>query len=188
MNEEKILVKSDFDSTACHKSALIWYAVLFFYGWVMGWSIGELNVGIGFLVGFLLGFFLGGLIHLIMYFATKNNEITLTNYKITGTYRRSLSLNIPIDSVSSVSKGRMGSLCITCAGNKYSILFVSNKEKFCAQLNELLNKRAHQSLNAIPNVNQQSNYDEIAKLKQLLDAGIITQEEFDVKKKQLLGL
>ena len=30
--------------------------------------------------------------------------------------------------------------------------------------------------------------DEILKFKQLLDAGIITQEEFDAKKKQLLGL
>ena len=29
--------------------------------------------------------------------------------------------------------------------------------------------------------------DEILKFKQLLDAGIITQEEFDAKKKQLLG-
>jgi len=33
-----------------------------------------------------------------------------------------------------------------------------------------------------------SNADEIKKFKELLDAGIITQEEFDAKKKQLLGL
>lgn len=33
-----------------------------------------------------------------------------------------------------------------------------------------------------------SNIDEISKLKTLLDNGIITQEEFDEKKKQLLGL
>jgi predicted Zn-dependent peptidase len=30
--------------------------------------------------------------------------------------------------------------------------------------------------------------DQIAKYKDLLDKGIITQEEFDAKKKQLLGL
>ena len=30
--------------------------------------------------------------------------------------------------------------------------------------------------------------DEIRKFKGLLDAGIITQEEFDAKKKQLLGI
>lgn len=34
----------------------------------------------------------------------------------------------------------------------------------------------------------QSNADELAKFKQLLDSGAITQEEYDAKKKQLLGL
>ena len=33
-----------------------------------------------------------------------------------------------------------------------------------------------------------SSADELAKFKDLLDKGIITQEEFDAKKKQLLGL
>ena len=35
---------------------------------------------------------------------------------------------------------------------------------------------------------QNSSADEIKKFKELLDSGIITQEEFDAKKKQLLGL
>jgi hypothetical protein len=35
---------------------------------------------------------------------------------------------------------------------------------------------------------QSSSADEILKYKQLLDAGAITQEEYDAKKKQLLGL
>jgi len=35
---------------------------------------------------------------------------------------------------------------------------------------------------------QTSNLDELPKLKKLLDDGIITQEEFELKKKQLLGL
>lgn len=36
--------------------------------------------------------------------------------------------------------------------------------------------------------NTNSNFDEIKKLKNLLDSGAITQEEFDKKKKQLLNL
>lgn len=36
--------------------------------------------------------------------------------------------------------------------------------------------------------NTNSNADEILKYKNLLDNGIITQEEFDIKKKQLLGI
>ena len=188
MNEEKILVKSVFDSSACHKFALIWYITFFIYGWVMGWSISGLDEGVGFLAGIIFALCIGGLIHSIIYITAKNNEITLTNYKITGTYNRHLSLNIPIDSVSSVSKGSMGSLCITCAGNKYNISYVSNRDIFCSQLNELLNTRTQQALKGVHTINQQSNYDEIVKLKQLLDNGIITQEEFEAKKKQLLNL
>ena len=43
-----------------------------------------------------------------------------------------------------------------------------------------------------PNISPESEYDfradELKKFKDLLDMGIITQEEFDVKKKHLLGL
>lgn len=37
-------------------------------------------------------------------------------------------------------------------------------------------------------INQTSSADELKKFKELLDAGIITEAEFDTKKKQLLGL
>jgi predicted Zn-dependent peptidase len=37
-------------------------------------------------------------------------------------------------------------------------------------------------------IQQTSSADELKKYKELLDQGIITQEEFDAKKKQLLGL
>ena len=42
--------------------------------------------------------------------------------------------------------------------------------------------------NSSNTVTQTNNLDELKKLKELLDAGIITQEEFDAKKKQILGL
>ena len=187
--EEKILVKSTFNAAACHKFATIFYIIFFIYGWLMGFGVADLNIGIAFLVGASLAIIMGGLIHIAVYCSFKNNQVVLTNYNITGTYKRSLSLNIPIDAVTSVSKGTMGSLCITCAGNRYNISYVGNRDAFCAKLNELLSQRTQQALHgSSPIVHQQSNYDEIQKLKQLLDSGIITQEEFDAKKKQILGL
>lgn len=45
-----------------------------------------------------------------------------------------------------------------------------------------------ENANQSANNNSSSDADEILKFKQLLDSGIITQEEFDAKKKQLLGL
>ena len=40
----------------------------------------------------------------------------------------------------------------------------------------------------INNIKETSNADELKKYKELLDSGVITQEEFDAKKKELLGL
>ena len=49
-------------------------------------------------------------------------------------------------------------------------------------------KNAEQGNTASSNGSPVSSADEIRKFKELLDSGIITQEEFDAKKKQLLGL
>lgn len=55
---------------------------------------------------------------------------------------------------------------------------------------EYLNKRIQELQNTTQNSNsyQISSADEIKKYKELLDNGIITQEEFEAKKKQLLGI
>jgi len=48
---------------------------------------------------------------------------------------------------------------------------------------------AHQSVEkAAPVIQQSSDADELAKFKKLLDDGVITQDEFNAKKKQILGL
>jgi len=57
----------------------------------------------------------------------------------------------------------------------------------CSSLEGLMARKAAQQ--AVPQtvVQQASAADEILKFKQLLDAGVITQEEFDAKKQQLIG-
>ena len=49
-------------------------------------------------------------------------------------------------------------------------------------------KEEKQPQQVINNIQETSNADELKKFKDLLDSGIITQEEFEEKKKQLLGL
>ena len=55
-------------------------------------------------------------------------------------------------------------------------------------LNFVVNNKTEEVSPNIPSAQPTSAADEILKFKQLLDAGIITQEEFDAKKKQLLNL
>ena len=62
-------------------------------------------------------------------------------------------------------------------------------DKLYSAISELISdfKREKQS-NQTTNIIQNSTADEILKFKNLLDAGIITQEEFDKKKKELLNI
>ena len=60
-------------------------------------------------------------------------------------------------------------------------------EKIKLKIDELISKH-RQSNNNSNVVNQISVADELEKFSNLLEKGIITQEEFDLKKKQLLGL
>ena len=59
-------------------------------------------------------------------------------------------------------------------------------------IKEYIENKIFERLNAAPQgstiVQQRSSADELKKFKELLDSSIITQEEFDAKKKQLLGL
>ncbi len=52
----------------------------------------------------------------------------------------------------------------------------------------IFSKRLLLTIKESKNTQTDSNADEINKLKNLLDNGVITQEEFEAKKKQLLGL
>lgn len=61
-------------------------------------------------------------------------------------------------------------------------------EKIRSSVLEVIENYRSKKNSANLQVNQISAADEIKKFKELLDMGIITQEEFDAKKKQLLGL
>lgn len=97
-----------------------------------------------------------------------------------------------------------GKISITTAGsntnNKNSAITFSGM-KYCDDFkntlmeaidnckDEAAKKNAKAMAEALGNKGSQtSSVDEIKKLKELLDSGILSQEEFDTKKKQLLGL
>lgn len=73
-----------------------------------------------------------------------------------------------------------------------AIVFVKSYNNTAAQIkafieDKIFNAPAVHVMPPIP-TSAPSAADEVLKLKQLLDAGVLTQEEFDKKKKELLGL
>ena len=68
---------------------------------------------------------------------------------------------------------------------------IQNNMEIHKTISNLLLERQNMPVYSAPIAKQgipQSNADELKKFKELLDSGVITQEEFDAKKKQLLGL
>ena len=64
---------------------------------------------------------------------------------------------------------------------KNTVEIMSNAIKTCSD-------RYKKTLHNVSPENTSSSADEIIKLKELLDAGILTEEEFSAKKKQILGI
>ena len=68
--------------------------------------------------------------------------------------------------------------------------FIKNRDAIHKEISNLLIDRQNitKQDQAVQPVQQTNNLEQIKELKEMLDSGIISQEEFDAKKKQLLGL
>lgn len=74
---------------------------------------------------------------------------------------------------------------------KYRTRFLENRDELKAYIMELLSASYEEKGTPEPEMTENSTIgaaDELKKYKDFLDSGILTQEEFDAKKKQLLGL
>ena len=69
-----------------------------------------------------------------------------------------------------------------------SIMFDRNQEKDFYEIKEMIESKILESQGLIQNKPKDSNLNELEKLAELMDKGIITEEEFQAKKKQILGI
>lgn len=134
---------------------------------------------------------------------TKECSIELTSEGINGRRKRigaKADLRLPIEKIDSLfvtetifDKIRGGkTLGIRSNTGVIRFVCVQNADEFVAAANKAIeeNKKSNKAIPAPSTtvVQNTSNADELKKYKDLLDSGVITQEEFDAKKKQLLGL
>lgn len=129
-------------------------------------------------------------------------SIELNEDGIVGQYKQLFAkkqLTLPIEKVDSVTvqngffdKIESGeTLCIRSASGLVRFHWVQNAQEFLdATLAEIQKyKETVSAKSAVtPVVPVSDEFEKIKKLKELLDSGVITQEEFEAKKKQLLGL
>jgi len=133
---------------------------------------------------FLIGF--------LVYFAIKNTEMIVTDKRIYGKVAWGKSVDLPVDSVSAIAsipiwKG----LSVSTSSGRISFRAIKNAGEIHSIIINLMKERQQSKAITVSTESfsvQKDEAEELKKFKELLDAGVISQEEFEAKKKQLLGL
>ena len=131
---------------------------------------------------------------LIIYLVRNKCEITVTEKNVRGRTLFGKEVVLPLYMVSAYSTGKLlSTIAVATASGITKFSLVGNYAEIGKVLSEKINERQESTAaaSAAPisaPTPQNSAMDDLKKLKDLLDAGIITEEEFAAKKKQLLGL
>ena len=113
-------------------------------------------------------------------------ELTVTDKRVYGKAAFGKSIDLPYDEISSVGTCFPNGIFAATSSGAVKFWLLTNQKEVYQSLSDLLKERQSHTVN--PSSSQTGNADELKKYKELLDMGVITQEEFDAKKKQLLGL
>lgn len=127
------------------------------------------------------------MIFILWYILNRKNIMLIDAGRITCKNGSKVSKEFLLKDISSVESVFFKGLKIKGNNIKYKIDFLVNSEEL---KNYIMNYISNCKIeNPIVSSNEQlGQADELKKYKDLLDSGVITQEEFDTKKKQLLGL
>ena len=210
--DDKILIKSEIDKKAkailigipailLSVSAFIFYVLAgirpfdSYYSWDPYYDSGyeaAFNGDGGCLTFFIIActFFLMGIIALIVFLAQSKCELCITENNVKGKTLFGKEVVLPLYMVSAYFTRKLFStIAVATSSGITKFALIGNYAEIGNVLSKKINKRQENTSNESKATASQGNsMDDIIKLKSMLDSGIITQEEFDAKKKQLLGL
>ena len=153
------------------------------------WAPGADSLYIGHYIVLFIGFFLI-LSPIIISLTLGKGKIFVTDKRVYGTAIFGKRVDLPLDAISAVATGKFNGISITTASGAIQFLLIKNRDEIHKEITKLLVARQEKSDNKVITKQETTSYnaDELKKFKELLDSGVITEEEFDAKKKQLLGL
>lgn len=128
------------------------------------------------------------IVGLVVFLSMRKVSIQVTDKRVSGTAAFGRRVDLPMDEISAVGTGALKSLVVSTSSGAIKFAGIENRDEVHAAITKLLTERQGKGATTIRQEIPQSNAEELAKYKDLLDKGILTQEEFDAKKKQLLGL
>ena len=121
----------------------------------------------------------------LLYIMDKKTELSILDDYIIGKKSNGKTVQFLLKDIKSVEITKTNGLKITGTGIKYIIHSIYNNEEMKNAIMDMLSQLPNDQSTITVST---SNAGAIKEYKDLMDAGIITQEEFDAKKKQLLEL
>ena len=125
-------------------------------------------------------------VYIVLFLKMNTSEITVTSMRIIGKSNYGKQVDLPLAQISTMAKCKFSGIAISTSSGKKSFWLIENREDVYNTISRAMADTQSKSKesNSVP----VSNADDLKKFKELLDAGVISQEEFDIKKKQLLGV
>lgn len=135
---------------------------------------------------------IGGLIALVgivlVIAGREKSELIVTDKRVYGKTLFGKRVDLPIGSVSAVAIAPLFSgVSVSTSSGRISFYGLPEYNEIFKAISGLIVERENRATGTNQNV-YQGTADDLKKYKDLLDGGVISQEEFDAKKKQLLGL
>ena len=154
-----------------------------------GWVSRDVTIVV--ILSFVIGIFIC-ILGIIEYRMFSKVSLIVTDKRVYGNAAFGKRVELPLDMISAVGTTVFNGIVVTTSSGAIKFTMIKNSEDIHSAISKLLVERQNKPKEVAQTVVKQevpqSNADEIKKYKDLLDSGAITQEEFDAKKKQLLGL
>lgn len=128
------------------------------------------------------------LVSLLTYFMMSKCSVSVTDKRVIGKANFGKQISLPLNQISTVAQGSFSSLVVSTSAGHIHFWFLENKNEVFNELTSLICNFYSPKGCLCISENQVSDADELKKYKDLLDNGIITAEEFEAKKKQILSL
>lgn len=135
----------------------------------------------------IYGGILGAICSLFLFWLMNACSMTITNSRVIGKASFGKRVDLPTSQISAVGLGFCGMITVATSSGRIHFWLLANREDVHTELAKIISKVQIQDP-AANNTPVQNDADELRKYKELLDDGIISQEEFEAKKKQILDL
>ena len=182
--EEKIIISAKTQNVLAGIFSIILGGVLMATSSVWERPLGDWAIYASIALGVVFA-----LLGIFFMLTTAGAGLFVTDKRVYGKTLLGKRVDIPLDSISAVSLTfvLLYGLSVSSSSGRISFFLLAKRNEIYEVISKLLIERQNEKRGHTAEVPKDT-AEELKKFKSLLDGGIITQEEFDAKKKELLGL